>query len=70
MKLFRRDKEANVIEMGTVEFDGRFKFSFKDGGLKDWLERGVEFGGKMLTGQALFNKLPFILRGDRLWAVA
>ena len=32
MKLFRRDSEANVIEMGTVEFiDGKLKFSgFKD----------------------------------------
>ena len=71
MKLFRRDSEANVIEMGTVEFiDGKLKFSgFKDSFLLKWLQGGVWFGGELLSGKALFDKLPLVLSGDRLWAV-
>lgn len=70
MKLIRRDSDANVIEIGTIEYDGQWKFAgHVSEGLQQWLKRGIEFGGKMLTDKALFDKLPFILSGDRLWAV-
>ena len=70
MKLFQRDSNANVIEIGTVTLAGdKLKFSdFKDDGLRKWLQRGIEFGGELLTGKSLYDKLPVILRGDRLWA--
>ena len=70
MKLFQRDANANVIEIGIVTLEGnKLKFSdFKDESLRKWLQRGIEFGGELLTGRSLYDKLPVILRGDRLWA--
>ncbi len=70
MKLFRRDTNANVIEIGIVTLVGDdLKFSdFKDDGLRKWLQRGIEFRSELLTGKSLYDKLPIILRGDRLWA--
>jgi hypothetical protein len=71
MKLFKRDKDAKTVEIGTVEYNKGWKFGFEGyEGLKDWLRGGVQFQGKTLKDKALFDKLPFVLRGDRLWVAA
>ena len=68
MTLFKRDADAKTIEIGSIEYDGEWKFDF-DGyeALKGWLKKGVRFEDVLLEGKKLFEKLPFILRGDRLW---
>jgi len=71
MLLLKRDKDAKTIEIGTIEYDGGWKFGFEGyDELKEWLRQGVEFEGKLLKGKALFDKLPFIIRGDRIWVSA
>ena len=71
MVLFKRDADASTVEIGVIEYDNGWKFGF-DGfdGLKDRLKKGVQFEGKLLKGKRLFNKLPCVLRGDRLWVAA
>ena len=68
MTLFKRDSDAKTIEIGTIEYDNGWKFNFEGfEGLKDRLMKGIQFEGKLLKGKRLFNKLPYVLRGDRLW---
>ncbi len=68
MILFKRDENAKTVEIGLIEYNGDWKFGF-DGydNLKDWLRKGAMFGGVLLEGRKLFDRLPYVLRGDRLW---
>jgi len=73
VRIFRRDKDANVIEVGTVQVvGGKVKFEgFEDSNFVRWLRRGVQVKGETLTpddGEDFVENLPLALHGARLWA--
>ena len=72
MKIYKRDSKGNVKIVGRVILKGsKLSFSdFRDAKLEERLQKGIEFRGQFFKGRALYNQLPIIFRGDRLWAAA
>ena len=76
VRIYARDKDAEVYLVGKVTWDAKKKmmqyesFDEEHEGIIIGLEQGMSLGGGVLKGKELYDNLPYVLRGIRLWAVA
>lgn len=72
--IFKRDKDANPVKLGTVAADGspaHFEGFVGSDDIVKWLQGGIRVEDQTFTpddGEAFVKALPYYLHGIRLWA--